>query len=513
MIDDEIKLLHELVLKLGATFVLAAVLFGVYILMARKRAKKVPRSFFAIYVVTLSLYVLLILNESDLVEWVDLWEGAYLWTEFAAYLGTAFFLLKAMDILLLEDYLIAKKGLYIPALLRLLILFSGLAVAGMFFLWTVMGINVAALVVIPTAATAVIGFALQDTLKRFFAGLMLGKLIRVGDWVQLAGKEGLVTKVDLNHVTIQTKADDLIMIPNNVVAQQELLNYSKPTRSHARTTLVDASYETPPLQALTVLVETVKAVPGVLHDPAPKAFVAAFKDSSIQYRLKFWVRDFAQAHDIEGQVLAYVWYAFQRGGIEIPFPQRTIHMTKTMDEDRMAASNRDRTHEALRRIDFLSVLSPEELEIVAREAAIRVYLPGEAVVRQGDAGAEFFFVLDGHADVRVGEGDKAEPVATLNPTQFFGEMSLLTGEPRSATVVARTKLEVVVVTKEALERPIMVNPLLAERISTVLGERKSEMATYQESLNHRDASSQEVVEHRRKSLGSRIRKFFGASAR
>jgi len=174
-------------------------------------------------------------------------------------------------------------------------------------------------------------------------------------------------------------------------------------------------------------------------------------------------------------------------------------------------AKRERILGALRRIDFLSVLSPEDLETVAQQAAVRVYLPGEAVVRQGDAGAEFFIILGGSAEVRRGEGDKVATVATLHPMQFFGEMSLLTGEPRSATIVAQTKLEVVVINKAVLERPILGNPLIAERIGTVLAERKSEMATVQENLEHRGEPS-EVVEHRRKSLGSRIRSFFGATA-
>jgi len=276
---------------------------------------------------------------------------------------------------------------------------------------------------------------------------------------------------------------------------------------------VDASYATPPLQVQTVLVETAKAVPGVLADPTPLALVGAYRDSSIQYRLTFWVKDYAQVGAIEGQVLAYVWYAFQRHGIEIPFPQRTIHITKAEDEHEVMAAERERVLEALRRIDFLAVLSPEELETVARQAAIRVYLPGEVVVRQGDAGAEFFIVLEGSAEVRIGEGDRAITVATLQAKQFFGEMSLLTGEPRTATVVAQTKLEVVVIAKETLERPIMKNPQIAERIGGVLAERKSELAVHLESLNHRDESRPEVVEQRRKSLGSRIRRFFGAPAR
>src|SRR5256884_2068063 len=413
--------------------------------------------------------------------------------------------------LLLEDYLIAKKGLYIPDLLRLLLLLSGLAVAGIIFLWTVMGINVVALVAIPTVATAVIGFALQDTLKRFFAGLMLGKLVRVGDWVRLAGQVGRVIKVDLAHVTILTPTDDFVMIPNNLVAQQEILNYNKPTTRHARTVLVDASLKTPPLQVQSVLVETAKAVRGVLDDPAPLAFVAAYKDSSIQYRLTFWVQDYALAGIIEGQILAYVWYAFERHGIEIPFPQRTIHITKPEDEHEVMAAERERVLEALRRIDFLSVLSPEELETVARQAAVRVYLPGEAVVRQGDAGAEFFIILEGSAAVRIGEGDRVVTVATLQAKHFFGEMSLLTGEPRSATIIAQTKLEVVVINKETLERPIMKNPMIAERIGGGPAGREGAQGGHPANPHHPPQSRPAGVEERGKAPGPPLPSSFCAA--
>src|SRR5437016_14420667 len=107
MMDRELRLLNELLLQLGVTFVLAVALFGVYMLMYWQRAKKPPRSFFTIYVVTLALHVLLILNESELAGWVNLWEEAYLWTTFAAYLGTVVLLLKEVDVLLVADVLIA----------------------------------------------------------------------------------------------------------------------------------------------------------------------------------------------------------------------------------------------------------------------------------------------------------------------------------------------------------------------------------------------------------------------
>src|SRR5439155_10213916 len=139
-----------------------------------------------------------------------------------------------------------------------------------------------------------------------------------------------------------------------------------------------------------VLVEAAKAVPDVLHDPSPQAFVQAYKDSSILYRLKFWINDYAKAQDTEGRVLSYVWYAFKRHGIEIPFPQRTIHVTKAEDAAQRSAKELDRLLEALRKIDFLSVLAPEEMSKVADEAKTQIYLPGEAVVHQASPARSSF---------------------------------------------------------------------------------------------------------------------------
>ena len=507
MIDDELKLFHQLFLELGATATLAAILFGVYFFIAHKRAKRVPLSFFAVFIGTLVLYVILILDESELpfLQAIDLPKIVSQVLKFTAYLGTAFFFIKATDLLLVEDFLITKKGFNIPDLLRMMFMVTGLALAALIFLRTVLGINVIALVAIPTVMTAVIGFALQDTIKRFFAGISLGNLVRVGDWVLVAGREGRVTTFDLGHLTILTRDDDLVMIPNNIVLQQDILNFNRPSTRHGRTVMVDAAYHAAPKDVQRILVGAAKAVPGVLSEPAPCAFTFAFKDSSVQYRLKYWIDDYARVQDVEGEVLSYVWYAFQREGIEIPFPQRVIQMVKPEVALTMAAKERDRIVEGLGRVDFLSVLSPEERQNLANEATIRVYMPGEAVVHQGDEGSELFFILDGHVEVRIGENPHTV-VATLNPLQFFGEMSLLTGEPRAATIVAQTRVEVLVLGKESMSRLLKSNPLLVEQISTVLVLRKSDLAAHQErTAQQGEREKGDPV----RSLGDRIRKFFG----
>jgi small-conductance mechanosensitive channel/CRP-like cAMP-binding protein len=505
MIDDE--LFHRLFLQLGATATLAAVLFGVYFFIAHKRAKRVPLSFFAVFIGTLILYVVLILDESELpfLQGIDLPEIVSQLLKFTAYLGTAFFFIKATDLLLVEDFLITKKGFNIPHLLRMSFMVTGLALAALIFLRTVLGINVIALIAIPTVMTAVIGFALQDTIKRFFAGITLGNLVRVGDWVLVAGREGRVTTIDLGHLTIMTRDDDLVMIPNNLVLQQDLLNYSRPSTTHGRSVMVEAAYNAAPMEVQRILVGAAKAVPGVLSEPMPCAFTSAFKDSSVQYRLKYWIDDYAKAPDVEGQVLSYVWYAFQREGIEIPFPQRVIQIVKPEVALTTEAKERDRIMEGLGRVDFLSVLSPEERQNLANEATIRVYMPGEVVFHQGDEGSELFFILDGHVEVRVGENPHSV-VATLNPLQFFGEMSLLTGEPRAATIVSQTRLQVLVLNKESMARLLKNNPPLVEQISRILVLRKSGLAAHQERTARQGKQEKEDPVQ---TLGDRIRNFFG----
>jgi small-conductance mechanosensitive channel len=499
--DSDSTLLQNPLLQVGVTVTLAIVLFSVYFFMARKRARKVPIHVFVIFAVTTMLYVVLLLHESDLVEWVDLWERVYLWTRFAAYLGTAFLIIKAIDLVFVEDFLISKHGFYVPNLLRMLFVLAALTIVALSSLHFVMGINVIALVAIPTALTAIIGFALQDTIKRFFAGLTLGELVRVGDWVCVAGREGRVMNVDLSYLSILTREDYLVMIPNNVVLQEHIVNYHKPTRRHARTVTVNVGYGTPPLETEKILEDSAKAVPGVIHDPAPRAFISAFRDVSMEYRVMYWIDEQGNGPETEGQVLSYVWYALRRHGMGMPgTPLQSQPSVQS-------GAQRERILTALQHIDFLSALSPEELNGMAEQATVRLYLPGEAVIHQGDEGSEMFFILEGEAEVSIGEGPEST-VATLKPLQFFGEMSLLTGERRSATIVARTRLEVLVLNKEAMARSLKNNPALVQRMSQVLVERKSGLAAFQEQAAHRKVSgrNQEDQAH---TLGARIRDFFG----
>jgi small-conductance mechanosensitive channel/CRP-like cAMP-binding protein len=426
------------------------------------------------------------------------------WIEVGAYCGASFLLLKAIDLFIIGDYLIGRKGTYIPDVVRTLILFTGLTAATLVILRLVMNINVIALVALPTVATAVVGVALRDTLVRFFSGIALGKMVRVGDWISVLDREGVVTDIGFGHLTLLTREHDHVALPNNTVIQAGLINYSRPTTTHICSVTVEAAYRTPPGQVCAVLVEAALAVEGVLPEPKPVALVSSFNDSGVQYRLRFSVNDYSLRPLIESQVRSYVWNAFQRNGIEIPFPQRVVHASVGVAPEQMARRS-DQIVSHLAAVDFLAVLAPEQIEVLAQDATIQKFLPGERVVRQGEAGQELYIILEGTAEVRVQQDGRSMTVATLQKGQFFGEMSLLTGEPRSATVVAATPLRVVVVGKQGLSRVTQEDGRVIDRIGEVVARRQLATAAAKEQLAREGATV--AVANQTRSLTERIRRF------
>jgi CRP-like cAMP-binding protein len=156
-------------------------------------------------------------------------------------------------------------------------------------------------------------------------------------------------------------------------------------------------------------------------------------------------------------------------------------------------------------VDFLSVLAPEQIEVLARDATIQRYLPGECVVRQGEAGQELYVILEGTADVRIRQDGRSLTVATLQKGQFFGEMSLLTGEPRTATVVARTPLRVVAVGKQGLSRVAQEDGRVIDLIGEVVARRQLATAVAKEQLAKEGVTI--AVVNQTRSLTERIRRF------
>ena len=311
-------------------------------------------------------------------------------------------------------------------------------------------------------SAVVIGFALQDTLGNAFAGLAIQseKPFHVGQWVRVGEHEGRVAEVTWRATKLRTKTGNFVIVPNNVVAKEAITNYSEPAAPFRLEVEVGASYLASPNQVKAALMEALRHSSRVLAAPAPDVLLMAFDASAITYRARFWIDDYAADDPARDEVRTAIYYSFQRHGIEIPWPIQTQYEKEWKEpdiSDRVAEEER-----LLASVDLFATLPPELRHQIALSAPMAVYGSGETVVRQGDDGQSMFIVLSGTVSVVL--EPSREELARIERGGYFGEMSLLTGEPRSATVLAVGDVVVVEIGADLFRRMATVHPEAIEKI-------------------------------------------------
>ncbi len=345
----------------------------------------------------------------------------------------------------------------------------------------------------------VIGLALQDTLGNLFAGLAIQveKPFRVGDWVTIGGQDGMVSEITWRATKMRTKAGNFVVVPNSVLAKDTIVNYCEPTRSLRLQVEVGASYEVPPNVVKTVIRQALRDAPGILQDRAPEVLLGEFANSSIVYRVRFWIGDFEADERAKDLVRALIYYAFKRNNIMIPYP---IQVELSADEGGMTPVSRTVAADTLAEVALFSPLSVSERAALIAVAKPVQYAAGETIVRQGEAGRSLFVVVRGEASVRLAGANRE--VARLRNGDVFGEMSLLTGEPRTATVSAADDCDLVEIDAEGFRTVVMANPSVLERVTTVTAARREELDRHRET--HTAATSPTEIP---RSLLERVRDF------
>jgi small-conductance mechanosensitive channel/CRP-like cAMP-binding protein len=375
------------------------------------------------------------------------------------------------------------------------------------------GVDVAALVATSAALSIVLGLALQETLSNLFAGLalMLERPFKPGDWIQMGDLIGQVQQVSWRAVRLQLiRQEDYLIVPNSVVAKSQIVNMSEPRAVHGHAIEISAPSSEPPDRVRRVLLDAVAEVRGVLREPAPRARIARIDAPKVVYQVVYYLEDYPRIHDLQGEVLSRAWYAFRRHGIALPYPASDVFWRDSVKVagDTRAAETR-RVAALLQGIDFLEALSSDQLEGLASEAQIVPYPAGSAVVSQDDAGDSLFVVAEGRVEVSVHApgGGPERNLATLGPGDYFGEMSLLTGAPRSATIRAGGEVGLVILRKDALRPLLVADPTVPERLSKTLARRQAE----RDDALHRTVTPEDEGPgaDRASQLLALMRRFFG----
>ena len=351
-----------------------------------------------------------------------------------------------------------------------------------------------------TAVGAVVlGFALQDTLGNLFAGLaiQIDRPFRVGDWVTLGELEGSVSEITWRATKLVTKAGNFVVVPNSVMAKDPITNYSVPTRQMRLQVEVGTSYDVPPNVVKAVITEALKNASELSTARPAEVRIADFGGSAIVYRVWFWVDDFDPDDRAQDQVRSYIYYAFRRHNITIPYP---IQIEMSPEEGGMAPVTATADPAALATVPMFAGLADTERAQLLAIARPVVFAKGEAIVRQGQPGHSLFVMKRGDASVMLAGTDGE--VARLRAGDVFGEMSLLTGEARTATVIAVTDCDLLEIDAEGFRTVVMTNPSVLEHVTTVTSARREELDRHRETRTTAVATADA-----RQTLLKRVRQF------
>jgi len=406
--------------------------------------------------------------------------------------------------LLSELYLQHRMKGHVPSFLRELLHLAVYLVFAMVALRVIFNLNMASILTTTTVITAAFAFAMQTTLSNLIVGFYIqgDKNFKRGTWVQVKDKDisGEIVNVGFRYTTLLTPEGHQVHIPNNYLTQNIMHTIGNRDDGPATATLkVQLDYGLSPDQAKKILRKTLQEHPGILPDPAPSVRIDEFMESGIQYSLRFYLEDYGTILKVRDGILRRVWYSVIREGESFPYPHRAIIKKETSPPFQMGVpailSN-------LRRIEILNSLSDEDLDSLAQRVNLRVFGDGETVVRQGEGGDSLFIVLCGALDVYI-DGNK---VGGLAGSDFFGEMSLLTGENRRATVAATDEVWLMEISKSAVEPILRAHPSVLESLSRAL-ERRAE--TNWAAQQSRKASAEAPT--RSDVFLKKIKSFFGIS--
>ena len=367
------------------------------------------------------------------------------------------------------------------------------------------GINLGALFTTSAIFGVILGLALQDTLGNFFAGISLqaDRPFQVGDVIIVGAQRhtGVVEEISWRAIKIRTFTNHIVLIANSSAAKESIEVFPR-GNLNARLVFFNALYTDSPAKTIHVIREAVRETDNVSDKVTPIVRVRSLGDSGVDYEVKYWLEDYAKFNDTDALIRQRIWYAFRRAGINFAYPTRTLHVDR-----RPSATLRDgdggAIAERLSAVDIFAPLSADETTMLAQAAVSHVFAPGETVIRAGDPGSSMFVVHKGRVSVQISENGRPRTVATLNEGDFFGEMALFTGEPRTANILALEETEVLEIGHAAMKRVFDTNPDLVESLSFIMAERRQGLASATDSpTTHSDTS---------RGMLSAIKRFFGLS--
>jgi small-conductance mechanosensitive channel/CRP-like cAMP-binding protein len=460
-------------------------------LLARPERRRILRDF--------GIYVAAVLARAGAAIAGDLYSAT---TTHAALLVASRILLgiALLDIAFVIVFAVLLRRVHLepPRLARdLTITFAYIALA--LYLCALYQVNVTSIITTSAVLTAVVGFALQDILGNILAGVALqfDRTVVAGDLIEVVGVQGIVRDVSWRHVIVEAEDGGLFVVPNSDFMKKEMRVRDKRTRELAQRRDIKFSIGTAyaPARVVDGVTEALVrgAIPFVAADPRPQVLVEGFGWGCVKYAARYWLLDPDKNDETDSIVRTRVFYALRR--LNIP-----VWGAKAQAPEPEARAT------AIRNVSIFNALKDNELQHVAGALEYVPYTNGEPIIEQGGSVDHLFVLTRGAVEVRVTVDGVTRPVTTIAAPSFFGEMGMLTGEPRRASVVAQGDVECWALDRDGFRHILHARPEIADGISHALAERLAENAAAREGLTEEARRLRVAAEQ--KTLMGRIHSFF-----
>lgn len=407
--------------------------------------------------------------------------------------------------------IIPRLGMRPPRILEELLIL--LVYVGWFLLrLSYAGLDLSSLLASTAVITAVIAFAMQDTLGNILSGLalQLDHSIHIGDWIHVDQVNGRVVQVQWRHTAVRTLPGELILIPNSqLMKSQVMITGGSFAPKRMRTVQFYCGFEIAPHVLIRVMERELANADliDISRDSDPVCAVLDFADGMICYGIRYWLTNPETPGGTDSMIRRHIYAIFKREGWNMAAPLRNIHMSDPHSDRTQAVASRQQAYrmEILRGLSLFSVLTSQELTQLGESLSFLPYLEGSIIARQDEVGDCLFIVINGEVDVLLEANGQQRSLAVLKSGQVMGEMSLMTGEPRRATLKARTDVECYALSKRGFEAILRQRPELADSFAQLLAERNQGLTDFKNRMPAAPAGAQKAA------ILGRIRNIFGLS--
>jgi CRP-like cAMP-binding protein len=324
-----------------------------------------------------------------------------------------------------------------------------------------------------------------------------------------------VVEIRWRYTAVETRNWETLIVPNSVLTTEKVMvlgrRIGQPLQWR-RWVYFNVDFRRAPSDVIPVVVEALRQAPieRMAAEPLPDCIATDFQESFTRYAARYHLNDLFVDDPTDSVVRTRIYFALKRAGIELAMRAHAVFLTEESKEreEELLKADHERRAAALAHVEIFRPLSEEDRHFLAEALHHAPFAAGEILTRQGTEAHWLYLIVKGEVVVRVAaDGGFEKEVARLSVGDFFGEMSLMTGEPRSATVVAASPVECYRLDKSAFQEIIRNKPAIAEPVAEILARRRVELVAVRENLDQ-EARGKRVAADKM-DLARRIRDFFG----